>query len=275
MFGFFLKKNFCRIWDNFFHTIFVNFPMMVISILGYFFCSRMAGIQEGTPLGGLTFMISVIICCMVWSILFLAEGENAASISKYDTPKFKVFLSQIPHCIKDGILLGLCHAVLILAVLISMPYYFKVWMPLDGSEGSITGLIMMACVFWVVVIASLALQWVLPIRSLMHNKFRKCLKKSFIIFFDNPLFSIGVALVNILNIVITLVSMGILDGPATIAITSTNALKLRLYKYDWLEVNPGLTKAQRKQVPWEDLLVKEKRLLGKRTFRSLIYPWKE
>lgn len=148
-------------------------------------------------------------------------------------------------------------------------------MPLDGSEGSITGLIMMACVFWVVVIASLALQWVLPIRSLMHNKFRKCLKKSFIIFFDNPFFSIGVALVNILNIVITLVSMGILDGPATIAITSTNALKLRLYKYDWLEVNPGLTKAQRKQVPWEDLLVKEKRLLGKRTFRSLIYPWKE
>ena len=275
MFGFFLKKNFCRIWDNFFHTIFVNFPMMVISILAYFFCSRMAGIQEGTPLGSLTFMISVIISCMIWGILFLAEGENAASISKYDTPNFKVFLSQIPHCIKDGILLGLCHAVLILAVLISMPYYFKVWMPLDGSEGSITGLIMMACVFWVVVIASLALQWVLPIRSLMHNKFRKCLKKSFIIFFDNPLFSIGVALVNILNLVITLVSMGILDGPATIAITSTNALKLRLYKYDWLEVNPGLTKAQRKQVPWEDLLVKEKRLLGKRTFRSLIYPWKE
>ena len=275
MFVFFLKKNFCRIWDNFFHTIFVNFPMMVISILAYFFCSRMAGIQEGTPLGSLTFMISVIISCMIWGILFLAEGENAASISKYDTPKFKTFLTQIPHCIKDGILLGLCQAILILAVLISIPYYFKVWKPLDGSEGSMTGLVMMACVFWVVIIASLALQWILPIRSLMHNKFRKCLKKSFIIFFDNPLFSIGVALVNLLNLALTLVSMGILDGPATMAITSTNALKLRLYKYDWLEVNPGLTKSQRKHVPWDDLLVKEKRLLGKRTFRSFIYPWKE
>ena len=275
MFGFFLKKNFCNIWDNFFHTIFVNLPVMLLSFLGYFFCSKMAGMREGTPFGGLTFMIAVIICCLVWGILFLAEGENAANISKYDTPKFKVFLTQIPHCIKDGILLGLCQAVLILAVLISIPYYFKIWMGVGETEGSLTGLLMMACVFWVVIIASLALQWVLPVRSLMHNKFRKCLKKSFILFFDNPFFSIGVALVNLFNTALAIFSMGILDGPATIAITATNALKLRLYKYDWLEVNPGLTKAQRKQVPWEDLLVKEKRLLGKRTFRSLIYPWKE
>ena len=184
MFGFFLKKNFCNIWDNFFHTIFVNLPVMLLSFLGYFFCSKMADMREGTPFGGLTFMIAVIICCLVWGILFLAEGENAANISKYDTPKFKVFLTQIPHCIKDGILLGLCQAVLILAVLISIPYYFKIWMGVGETEGSLTGLLMMACVFWVVIIASLALQWVLPVRSLMHNKFRKCLKKSFILYFS-------------------------------------------------------------------------------------------
>ena len=257
------------------HTIFVNLPMMLLSILGYFFCSRMASLQEGRALGNLGLMISVIICCMVWGILYLAEGENAARIAKYDAPKYKVFLKQIPHCIKDGILLGLCNAVLILAVLVSIPYYFKIWMPMDGSEGNFIGFVMMSCVFWVVVIASLAIQWILPIRSLMHNNFRKCLKKSFIIFFDNPFFSIGVALVNLFNLIFAILTMGILDGPATIAITSTNALKLRLYKYDWLEVNPGLTKAQRRQVPWEDLLQKDRHLLGKRSFRSLIFPWKE
>ncbi len=275
MFGFFLKKNFCNIWDNMIHTIFVNLPMMLLSILGYFFCSRMASLQEGRALGNLGLMISIIICCMVWGILYLAEGENAARIAKYDAPKYKVFLKQIPHCIKDGILLGLCNAVLILAVLVSIPYYFKIWMPMDGSEGNFIGFVMMSCVFWVVVIASLAIQWNLPIRSLMHNNFRKCLKKSFIIFFDNPFFSIGVALVNLFNLIFAILTMGILDGPATIAITSTNALKLRLYKYDWLEVNPGLTKAQRRQVPWEDLLQKDRHLLGKRSFRSLIFPWKE
>ena len=274
MFGFFLKKNFCTIWDNMLHTILINIPMLLLSLLGYYFCSRMAGLQGGGGLGNLGLMVSVTICCIVWSIIFLAEGENAAMVSKYDTPKYTLFLKQIPHCIKDGILLGLCHAILILAVLISMPYYFKIWMPMDGSEGSLFGLLMMSCVFWVVLISSLAIQWILPIRSLMHNNFRKCLKKSFIIFFDNPIFSVGVALVNLFNLVFSVVSMGIIDGPATIAITSTNALKLRLYKYDWLEVNPGLTKAQRKQVPWEDLLFKERTLLGNRTLRSLIFPWR-
>ena len=275
MFGFFLKKNFCDVWDNFFHTIAINLPMMILFIPGYFFCAKMAGLQGGAALGNLGFMIAVTICCMVWGIFYLAEGENAARISKYESPKYKIFLSQIVHCIKDGILLGLLVAFLILAVFISIPYYFKIWIPMDGSKGSLTGLFMMACVFWVVVIATLAIQWILPIRSLMHNKFRKCLKKSFIIFFDNPLFSLGVALVNLLNFIFSFVSFGILDGPATMGITLTNALRLRLYKYDWLEINPGLTKAQRKEVPWEELIAADKQTLGPRTLRSFLFTWKD
>jgi hypothetical protein len=271
MFAFFLKKNLYDVWDNMLHTILINIPMMLLFILGYFFCARMSGLES---MGNMGIMISITICCMIWGILYLAEGENAAKIARYESPKYKLFLSQIVHCIKDGILLGFCVAVLILAVLISIPYYFKIWHPVDGSEGSLMGLLMMSCVFWVVVVATLAIQWILPIRSLMHNNFRKCLKKSFIIFFDNPIFSLGVALVNLGNIFIAFLSLGILNGPATMSITLTNALRLRLYKYDWLEVNPGLTKAQRKEVPWEDLIAKDKVLVGNRTLRTFLFPWK-
>ncbi len=272
MFGFFLKKNLCDVWDNMLHTILINLPMMLLFVLGYFFCARMSGIQS---LGNTGIMISVTVCCLIWGILYLAEGENAAKISRYEGPRYKLFLKQILPSIKDGILLGLCASILILAVLISLPYYFKIWHPMDGSEGNWVGLLMMSCVFWVVVIASLAIQWILPVRSLMHNSFRKCLKKSFIIFFDNPIFSLGVALVNIANILISFVSLGILNGPATTAITLTNALRLRLYKYDWLEINPGLTKAQRKEVPWEELIAKDKEMLGPRRLRSFLFPWKD
>lgn len=275
MFGFFLKKNFYDIWDNFLHTMLINLPMMALGFLGYFFCSKMSGLQGGAALGNVGFMFSVTVCCMVWAILYLADGENAVRVSNYEATKYKLFLSQIVHCIKHGVLLGLCNAVLILAVLVSIPYYLKIWLPMDGTQGSQSGLLMMSCVFWVVVVSFLALQWVFPIRSLMHNNFKKCLKKSFLIFFDNPLFSLGVALVNLFNLALSIFTMGIVSGPATIGITLTNALRLRMYKYDWLEVNPGLTKAQRKHVPWEDLLVREKQLLGPRSFRTMLFPWKK
>lgn len=59
------------------------------------------------------------------------------------------------------------------------------------------------------------------------------------------------------------------------AITTSGALKLRLYKYDWYEVNPGMTKEQRRDVPWQELIEKDKRILGPRKWKSFIFPWKE
>ena len=50
------------------------------------------------------------------------------------------------------------------------------------------------------------------------------------------------------------------------------AMRLRLYKYDYLEENPG---ANRKKIPWDGLLVEEKEKVGKRTLRGMIFPWKE
>ena len=50
------------------------------------------------------------------------------------------------------------------------------------------------------------------------------------------------------------------------------ALKLRMYKYEYLEKNPN---AKRKDIPWETLLAEEKEYLGKRTLKGFIFPWKD
>jgi len=50
------------------------------------------------------------------------------------------------------------------------------------------------------------------------------------------------------------------------------ALKLRLKKYDYLEENP---EANRKQIPWDALLIDERNKVGPRTFKGMIFPWKD
>ena len=52
-------------------------------------------------------------------------------------------------------------------------------------------------------------------------------------------------------------------------------IRLLLYKYDWIEVNPGLSAKERKNVPWNDLLAKDRKLLGPRTLKGFFFPWKE
>lgn len=109
----------------------------------------------------------------------------------------------------------------------------------------------------------------------MKNGFFKCLKKSYLLLLDNLGFTFALALVNFLNLLITLFTFGLCPGLTGIIITNMNALRLRMYKYDWLEVNPGLSMQERKDVPWDELLAKDKKTLGPRPLKSFIFPWKE
>jgi len=111
---------------------------------------------------------------------------------------------------------------------------------------------------------------------LMHNNFKKCLKKCFIVFFDNTGFSIFMAFYNLVMIVLSVFFVGFVPSLAGILIADTNAMRLRLYKYDYLEEHPELkTKKERKQIPWEELLYDDKETLGPRNFKSFFFPWRE
>lgn len=275
MFRFLFKKNFCDVWDNLFHTMIINLFTVLFGAICILLVMLSTALPCPSVVRGLFPMLTMTLCCMAMGILFFAEGNNALKIANFEGPKLAFFFRNIIPSIKDGAMFGLYMALVVMVAIVSMPYYFHVWVPADGSQGSLLGLLMMSLVFWFIVITVLSLQYFLPIRSIMHNGFRKCLKKSYMIFFDNTLFSIGLGILNLVNLAVMVFSMGILNGPATISITCTEALRLRLYKYDWYEVNPDLTKEQRKDVPWEDLLANDRKLLGPRHWKSFLFPWKE
>jgi len=64
----------------------------------------------------------------------------------------------------------------------------------------------------------------------------------------------------------------LLPGIMTIFLWLNVGIKLRLYKYDFLEINKG---SERKNIPWEELIAKDREMLGRRTLRGLIFPWKD
>lgn len=273
MFKFFFKKNFFDVWDNLFHVIACNLISLIVLALSAFLCFAAVSVPEGDLARNVCTFAAVAVSCILISIFSFAEGSNAADVASFDTPRFLDYFKSVVPSIKDGVLFGLLSALLAGIAFVSIPYYFNMYRA--GGTAGFVYLLLAALIFWFIVITILALQWFLPVRSLMGNSFVKCLKKSYIIFFDNPAFTLGVALVNVLNIVLSVVTLGLVPGMSGIIITNTNALRLRLYKYDWLEVNPDLTPQERKNVPWGDLLAKDRRIVGDRKLRSLFMPWKQ
>lgn len=278
MFGFFIKKNFCDVWDNLLHIFVVNLVIMAGVAAGVFLCLFSVSFDGPVLVKNLFFTVALFIASSLVSILIFAECENASLIANFRAPTFKSYFSNIVPSIKDGVLFGLLVAVIYLIASVALPYYFNLWIPEDGSEGSIFGLLLMAVVFWFLVITVLSLQYFFAIRALMGNPFFKTLKKCFILFFDNTGFTILLFFKNLFNVALSIlfiVSLGTVPGIASICLSCTNALRLRLYKYDWLEVNPDLTPKEQKDVPWKDLIAKDKRTLGPRKFKSFIFPWKD
>jgi len=275
MFKFLLKKNFADIWDNLFHLIIVNLfflALCALAVLGFFTLGHLP-VNDG--LKSLLMILYLFFSSAFIHVFFFAEGKNAERISNYEGSKLSLFFSSIVSSIKDGALYGCVVALLICIAFITMPYYFRMWIPADGSKGSFLGLLFMALVFWLEVLALLSLQWFMAIRNVLHNNFKKCLKKSVIIFFDNPWLSIGIVFLNLFELLITVFTLGLIPGISGMTVTVTNAFRLRMYKYDWYEVNPGMTKEQRRDIPWDELLANEKQALGPRTLKSYFLPWKD
>jgi len=61
-------------------------------------------------------------------------------------------------------------------------------------------------------------------------------------------------------------------GPAGAMQWMQSAVKLRLLKYEYLERNP---QSHRRRVPWNAVFVEEQRLVGPRSLKSTLFPWKD
>ena len=272
MYGFIFKKNFCDGWDNLFSVVITN-AIVTFSGFGLFFLFALAAklIPESGPLAYNYAIIAgiFVFTCILYSIIAFAYGEQAAKIANFEGGSIVGFFKAIPGVLKDAILFGLMISAIVIISFFAFDFYFL-------QSTSLPAFFAGAILLWADVFFLLSLQWFIPIRSLMHNNFRKCLKKSFIIFFDNTGYSIFWFLHNVIMLVPTVLFFGFFPSLAGMLIANTNALRIRLYKYDYLEEHPELkTKRERRQIPWEELIAEDRETLGPRKLKSFLFPWKE
>ena len=264
MFGFIIKKNFCDGWDNLYSLVLTNFVFFIVGA-GLFLLNGLVAKTDYAIL----FIITLILSILILSVLIFAYSDTAAHIANFDGIRLLDYFKAIPGAIKDGVLFGLMNIIVFFISGFSIKYYIF-------ETQSLFGFALGCTIFWLDVLYLLAMQWFIPIRALMKNNFKKCLKKSFIILFDNTGFSLLMAFYNLILFVLSIACIGFFPSMSGLLISGTNALRVLLYKYDYLEEHPELkTRRERRNIPWDDLLSQDREILGPRPIRSFLFPWKE
>ncbi len=271
MFKFFLKKNFSDGWENFFFLILQNVFPLAFAVAAYY---ALRLISDVAPV--LQYPM-LIILAGIFSVIVFSCGMNAAKIANYDAARFSLFFIAIKHVWKIGFSFGIFYATSILLLRFGISYYIRMFI----STGSFIGILFTAILSWFTLVCVIALQWFIPLYFLQdENNFSKCLKKSFIVFFDNAGFSVLVFVYNIILFILSLIVFTLFPGISGLVLSSTNALRLRLYKYDWIEEmnqkEPGFEndRDKRSEVPWDELLQEDRETLGPLKLGSIIFPWK-
>lgn len=243
-------------WDNLFSIILLNVGFSLIVALGLLILQLLS--FHWIP------QLLAVIATTVMFLLYIGTASMLASdIADYKALTFKKFFQYIKEVWKAA--LALTFVIVIqLFVFLAVFLYAKI--------GNLMGLFAISILLWSSVIWWLASQYYFPVRSRLDTNIRKVLFKCFVVFFDNTFFTLFLAFGTLVLLILSSVTAFILPGISTILLWHQVGLKLRLYKYDYLEQHAG---AQRRNIPWDELLIDERERVGKRTLKGLIFPWKE
>jgi len=257
MIGFLIKKNFFDMWDNLFKIALVNIGFIISLSFPVFLPPLFASI----PFAG----TAVALIGVLWCFVYLSTAAfTLKTLSDYGTFGFADFWSNLKIVWPAGLVLGGIAVFGYILCTVVIPFYLNM--------KSIVGLFLGALVLWGVVLLVLAMQFFFAVRARLDTRLLKVIKKCFLIFFDNPLFCIFTFFHNIAVLILSVFVAFLFPGPAGILLFLDESLRLRLMKYDWLEANPD---ADRRSIPWDDILIDEREKTGTRSLKGLIFPWKD
>ncbi|UCF98604.1 MAG: hypothetical protein JSV89_03480 [Spirochaetaceae bacterium] len=256
MFGFLIKKSFFDMWDNLIRIVILNLGFILAFALIIYFPLLFRDIPV------LFFMALGI----GMGILFVYAGvvsNFTARIADYSKPEFKDFLPTLKATYPTSLLFALVNLVLVILFQVAFRVY--------GGIQSFIGPLASSFLFWVLIFWILAFQYFFSVQARLDRNFRKIIKKMFLLLLDNPLFTVGLFIGTLVTAAVSVFTALLLPGIATIFLWWNVALKLRLYKYDYLEEHPDA----RRNIPWDALLTEDRERVGKRTLKGMIFPWKE
>ena len=267
----FLRKTFYDIWDCFLYSLAFNFIITMLGGAGLWLQGRLA-----SPLAQVAVAAAFFLAA---GALLTAFSQAYGQVSDYRSFSFKEALAALRMSWRTGFGFFALLFLLLLLLAFSVPFYF--------SMMTLPGLLLGCFLSWLILLCLAALQWFLPVYYRLNKDFRTCLKKSFILFFDNAGFSAFLLVFSVLILAISLILGFLFPGWTAVLIAQQSALRLRMFKYDWMEeeekkaIEAGNTSAaglrphaKKPRVPWDELLADEDENVGHRTLKSFFMPWK-
>jgi hypothetical protein len=260
MIGFLIRKTFYDLWDNLFRIVLLNIGFILVTAFLVFVPPLAARFTNSGALEtGL--LILGILCCFIY---LAAAALCVKPVSDYGFFGFGDFFKNLKIAWRPGLVMGLFAFFLYLAASVIIPFYLAIESPV--------GLVFASIVFWLAIFALLSFQFFFTVYSRLTDNLFKALKKCVLISMDNTGFSFFSLFHNIVVLILSIILALLFPGPVGILLFLDEALRLRLLKYDWLEANP---EANRRKIPWDELLIEEREKTGTRTFKNFIFPWKD
>lgn len=253
-----IKKVFFDIWDNLLFLMIMNIGFVVP--LALFFLA--GSVVEAH---GILSVVLVFIAVLLFSFYSLGVGAVVHGYSRYQKGGFKGFADAYRYHIGHAVL----HFVLMLAFALSALYVIPFYLAIGNMVGYLLGML----TFWILAAFVLALQYFFPLCFHMEadGPF-KTLRKCFIVMADNMGLTLFLALRTVIDLALTILTASLLPGLGGISLSRMDTIRLLMKKYDFLEEHPG---TRRRDINWEDLLFEENQLVGPRSLKGMLFPWKD
>ncbi|SLM19933.1 conserved membrane hypothetical protein [uncultured spirochete] len=257
MIGFLIKKSFFDGWDNLY---------LLAALNGVFLLVLLLFVVLPAALGAPTWLIIVLVAIAIvgLSIWDAAVTDAMYSLADAKSVHFSDIKAALSRSLKLGLIMGGLNLMIVVAVAVALPFYL--------GQKAMWGVFAGGVLFWTMLLAMLILQYVPAIFARDGGTPRQAFRTALYLFADNPGFSIFLLVWRVLTFAISILTMLLAPGPAGTSLASAVAVRLRMKKYRYLKENP---EANHRQIPWDDLLLEEKELVGKRTLKGMIFPWKD
>lgn len=258
MTGFFIKKAFFDGWDNLIGMVVLNLGFLLVLIAGIGSLSLLAQVPA--------LSIGLLVASLGLFSFFCAGSAHITWLwARYERGGWEAFVRGIRISWRHGLLYWLLITLAASLILLVIPFYL--------SYASLLGTLISVVLFWLFLALSLALLFYWPLFYAMQgDRPAKTLRKSFVIVADNLFFALFFAFHQLVTLVFSLILAGLAPGAGGMLLGQSVALKLLMYKYDWLEEHPD---EGRKNIPWDELLYEERESVGHRSLKNMIFPWKD
>ncbi|PIE34735.1 hypothetical protein CSA56_06860 [candidate division KSB3 bacterium] len=192
-----------------------------------------------------------------------AVSQLVRDIADFHSPDFKSFLMYVKKDWGASLVFAAIIVLQAFVIGVALPWYF--------SRGNLVGIALAGLLFWGNLLWMLASQYYFPVRNRLDTNIRTIPKRCLMLLFDNTGFTIVLGIGTLVLAVLSTFTAFLFPGIGAILLWHQAAVRLRIYKYDYLEEHPHETG---KRIPWDGLLAEDRNRVGTRTLRGMIFPWK-